>query len=348
LSGEITGGYVWGRGAVDMKNMNAIVLATVREMVSRGERPSRDVVLAFVADEEAGGVLGAQWLVRERPHWFDGCTDAIGEVGGFSYTVADDRRLYLIETAEKGLSWLNLRARGVSGHGSMIPDANAITELAHAVGRLASHTFPVRLTETTQRFLVEVTDALGIPFDENDIEPVLLRLGSLSRLIGATVRNTANTTQVHAGTKVNVIPSEATATVDGRFLPGSEEDFEQEISALVGPSVEIETIVRNHAWETPFDGPLITSIGNVLRAEDPGAHPVPYMMPAGTDAKSFVRLGIKCVGFTPMRLPADVDFTAMFHGVDERVPIDALRFGTRVLRRLLAPHMHSAANLGRS
>jgi acetylornithine deacetylase/succinyl-diaminopimelate desuccinylase-like protein len=337
LSGEIADGCVWGRGAVDMKNMNAMVLATIRQMLSAGERPQRDLVLAFVADEEAGGVLGAQWLIREHADWFTGCIEAIGEVGGFSYTVADDVRLYLIETAEKGLAWLNVRARGVSGHGSMIPDQNPVGELAEAIGRLAAHKFPVRLTDTTRRFLEEMSDALGIEFDEHNVEATVGKVGSLARLVGATIRNTANPTQLHAGSKVNVIPSEATATVDGRFLPGYEEDFEREVAAVLGPTVELSWIVRNQALETPFEGPLIASISNALRAEDPGARSIPYMVPAGTDAKSFARLGMKCVGFTPMRLPADMDFTAMFHGVDERVPVDALQFGVRVLRRLLTP-----------
>lgn len=337
LSGEIADGCVWGRGAVDMKNMNAMVLATVRQMLSAGERPQRDLVLAFVADEEAGGVLGAQWLIREHADWFAGCTEAIGEVGGFSYTVADDVRLYLIETAEKGLAWLNVRVRGVSGHGSMIPDQNPVGELAEAIGRLAAHKFPVRLTDTTRRFLKEMSDALGIEFDEHNVEATVEKLGSLARLVGATIRNTANPTQLHAGSKVNVIPGEATATVDGRFLPGYEEDFEREVVAVLGPTVELSWIVRNQALETPFEGPLIASISSALRAEDSGARPVPYMVSAGTDAKSFARLGMKCVGFTPMRLPADMDFTAMFHGVDERVPVDALQFGVRVLRRLLTP-----------
>ena len=232
---------------------------------------------------------------------------------------------------------LNVRVKGISGHGSMIPDQNPIGELAEAIGRLATHKFPIRLTNTTRMFLEEMSDALGIDFDEHNVEATVDKLGSLARLVGATIRNTANPTQLHAGSKVNVIPDEATATVDGRFLPGYEEDFEREVTAILGPTVELSWIVRNQALETPFEGSLIDSISSALRAEDPHARPVPYMVSAGTDAKSFTRLGMKCLGFTPMRLPPDMDFTAMFHGVDERVPIDALQFGVRVLRRLLRP-----------
>jgi acetylornithine deacetylase/succinyl-diaminopimelate desuccinylase-like protein len=337
LSGEVAEGCVWGRGAVDMKDMNAMVLATVREILGSGQRPRRDLVLAFVADEEAGGVLGAQWLIRKHRDWFTGCAEAIGEVGGFSFTVSDDRRLYLIETAEKGLAWLNLRFKGIAGHGSMIPDRNPVSGLAKAVGELGAHRFPIHLTDTTRTFLREVAAALNIEFNENDVQGIVDSLGSLSRLVDATIRNTANPTQFHAGSKVNVIPGEATATVDGRFLPGQEEEFTRELSMILGPDVELDWAVRNQALETSFDGPLVSDIQNALQAEDPTARAVPYMVSAGTDAKSFARLGIKCVGFTPLRLPADMDFTAMFHGVDERVPVDALRFGVRVLRNLLAP-----------
>ena len=174
---------MWGRGAVDMKNMNAMVLATVREMLSAGQRPRRDLVLAFVADEEAGGVLGAQWLIRKHVDWFTGCTEAIGEVGGFSHTLPDDGRLYLIETAEKGLAWLNVRFKGISGHGSMIPDRNPVGELAEAIGKLSAHKFPVRLTGTTRSFLKEMSSALGIDFDENNVQATVEKLGSLTRLV---------------------------------------------------------------------------------------------------------------------------------------------------------------------
>jgi acetylornithine deacetylase/succinyl-diaminopimelate desuccinylase-like protein len=337
LSGEVADGCVWGRGAVDMKDMNAMVLATVREMLRAGQRPRRDLVLAFVADEEAGGVLGAQWLIESHREWFADCEYGIGEVGGFSYTVSGNRRVYLIETAEKGLAWLKVRLEGIAGHGSMIPDSNPVSELAGAVAKLGAHRFPVRLTETTRRFLQEMSDAFGIDYDESNVEPIIARLGSLGRIVNATIRNTANPTQIHAGSKVNVVPGEATATVDGRFLPGHAEEFEREVAGFFPAHAELEWSVRNHALETSFDGPLIAMIENSLRAEDPTARAVPYMVSAGTDAKSFARLGIKCVGFTPLRLPDDMDFSAMFHGTNERVPIDALQFGVRVLRHLLEP-----------
>ncbi|WP_030490233.1 M20/M25/M40 family metallo-hydrolase [Micromonospora chokoriensis] len=336
LSGEFRDGCVWGRGAVDMKNMDAMVLAVVRDMVRTGRRPERDLVLAFVADEEAGGELGAHWLVENRREWFEDCTDAISEVGGFSYTIGDNLRLYLVQTAEKGLSWMQIRARGVAGHGSMLPDHNAVAELAEAVARVGRHRFPIHLTDTTRSLLRDLSSFLELPFDAKDPEPLLAQLGPMARLIGASIANTANPTFMRAGQKVNVIPGEAVAMIDGRFLPGQEEEFDRVMGELLGDAFECEPIVRRPAVETSFDGPLIKDISEALTAEDPIAHPLPYMLSAGTDAKSFDRLGMKCVGFTPLRLPSDMDFSSLFHGVDERVPVDSLQFGVRVLDRLLS------------
>lgn len=336
FAGEVRDGCVWGRGAVDMKDMDAMTLAVVRDLVRSGRKPPRDLVLAFVADEEAGGVLGARWLVDRHPELFDGCTEAISEVGGFSYTVSDDLRLYLIETAQKGIAWMRLTVGGRAGHGSMVTDDNAVTALCEAVARVGRHTFPVRLTRTVRTFLDEVGQALGIELDPQDLESVVAKLGPIARLIGATLRNTANPTRLDAGYKVNVIPGTATAHVDGRFLPGQEEEFPREIDALLGPDVRRDWVVFDQALETGFDGPLVDAMAAALRAEDPGARAVPYMLFGGTDAKSFARLGIRCFGFSPLRLPPGFDFAGMFHGVDERVPVEALRFGVRVLDRFLA------------
>ena len=297
---------------------------------------TRDLVLAFVADEEAGGVLGARWLVDNRPDLFEGCTEAISEVGGFSYTLRDDLRLYLVETAQKGMAWMRLTATGRAGHGSFVPEDNAVTRLCQAVARLGTHQFPIQLTPTVRAFLDAVSESTGVAFDPADPEGVVARLGSLARLVGATLRNTANPTQLDAGYKVNVVPGQATASVDGRFLPGHEEEFARDVDAVLGPDIQREWIVHDQAIEEPFEGPLIDGMAAALRAEDPGARAVPYMLPGGTDAKSFSRLGIRCYGFSPLRLPPELDFTAMFHGVDERVPVEGLRFGVRVLDRFLA------------
>jgi acetylornithine deacetylase/succinyl-diaminopimelate desuccinylase-like protein len=335
FSAEIRDGYLWGRGAVDMKDMDAMTLAVVRDWARAGRRPPRDVVLAFVADEEAGGAKGARWLVDNHPELFDGCTEAISEVGGFSLTVHEDLRLYLVQTAEKGMAWLRLTARGRPGHGSMVHEDNAVVRLAEVVARIGRHEFPLVVTKPVREFLEALSDAVGLNLDPDDVETLLPRLGGLAKLVGATLRNTANPTMLEAGYKSNVVPGTASAVVDGRFLPGQEQAFEAQLDELLGPGVTREWVHHDQAVQTSFDGPLVEAMAAALRAEDPAGVPVPYMLSGGTDAKSFERLGMRCFGFTPLRLPPDFDFAAAFHGVDERVPVDALRFGVRVLDRFL-------------
>jgi acetylornithine deacetylase/succinyl-diaminopimelate desuccinylase-like protein len=334
FSGELQDGCIWGRGAVDMKDMDAMVLAVIRQRLREGRRPPRDVVLAFVADEEAGGTWGARWLADSHRGLFDGVTEAISEVGGFSTTIGG-RRLYLIQAAEKGLAWLRLVARGTAGHGSMLQPDNAVTELAEAVARVGRHEWPVRLTPAAQAFLGEAASALGIDHHQADYRDVIAKLGPISRMVGATLTNTANPSMLSAGYKVNVVPQVATAQVDGRFLPGYEEEFFAELDRLLGPEVQRECVHHDIAVETTFDGPIAAAMTAALLDQDPDGRVVPYCLSAGTDAKSFSRLGIRCFGFAPLRLPADIDFAGMFHAADERVPVDALRFGVRVLDKFL-------------
>jgi len=335
FGGEVADGCVWGRGAVDMKDMDAMTLAVVRDRLRSGRKPPRDVVLAFLADEEAGGLFGARHLVEEHPDLFEGVTEAIGEVGGFSFTVNEDLRLYLVETAEKGMHWMRLTVDGTAGHGSMTNKDNAITELAEAVARLGRHEFPVRLTKSVRGFLDELSDALGVELDPGDMEATLAKLNGIAKMIGTTLRNTAQPTMLGAGYKVNVIPGQATAHVDGRFLPGYEEEFLADLDRILGPRVRRETLHSDKALETGFDGSLVEAMQTALKAEDPIARAVPYMLSGGTDAKSFDDLGVRCFGFAPLQLPPELDFAGMFHGVDERVPVDGLRFGVRVLDRFL-------------
>jgi acetylornithine deacetylase/succinyl-diaminopimelate desuccinylase-like protein len=335
FAGEVRDGCVWGRGAVDMKDMDAMILALVADWTRAGKRPPRDVVLAFLADEEAGGLKGAHFLVDHHAGLFEGCTEAISEVGGFSMTIGG-RRLYAVETAEKGIAWLRLVAKGRAGHGSMLNDDNAVTALAEAVARVGRHTFPVELGPTVEIFLREICDALGVAFDPNDVEGVLAKLGSLARMVGATVRHTANPTMLEAGYKQNVIPGVAHAYLDCRFLPGGEERFREELAQVVGPEVAIEVVQTQIAYETTFDGDLVAAMTAAIVDEDPEARVIPYALSGGTDAKSFSELGMRCFGFSPLRLPPDLDFVGMFHGVDERVPIDGLQFGVRALSRFLS------------
>ena len=237
FSGEVQDGFVWGRGAIDMKDMDAMILSVVRQRLREGRLPKRDVVLAFFADEEAGGHAGAHWLVEHHPDLFEGASEAIGEVGGFSLSVAPDRRLYLVETAEKGIAWMKLTAAGRAGHGSMVNDDNAVTALCEAIARLGRHTFPVRVTKTVRTFLGEISEVLGIELDPDDMDATVAKLGPLASLIGATLRNTVNPTMLQAGYKHNVIPGEASAFIDGRFLPGFEDEFFATIDELIGPDV---------------------------------------------------------------------------------------------------------------
>ncbi len=298
-------------------------------------------MFAFVADEEAGGKYGCQWLVENRPDLFEGVTEAVGEVGGFSLTVprpdGTDRRLYLVETAEKGLGWMRLTAKGRAGHGSFLHTDNAVTILAQAVARLGAHTFPLVISDSVAEFLEAAGEETGLDFDPKspDLDGTLAKLGTIANIIGATLRDTANPTMLSAGYKANVIPQTAEAVVDCRILPGRQAEFEAAVDELIGPDVQREWITKLDSYETTFDGHLVDAMNDAILAHDPGARTVPYMLSGGTDAKAFAKLGIRCFGFAPLQLPADLDFSALFHGVDERVPVDALLFGTRVLEHFL-------------
>ena len=339
FSGAIEDGFVWGRGAVDMKDMVGMMIVVARHLKRAGIVPSRDLLFAFVADEEHGGAYGAHWLVDNRPDLFEGVTEAIGEVGGFSLTVprpdGGERRLYLIETAEKGMQWMRLTARGHPGHGSMVHEHNAVTAVAEAVARLGRHRFPLVLTDTVDQFLAALREETGLPFAASDLEGTIEKLGPMARMLKAVLHDTANPTMLKAGYKANVVPATAEAVVDCRVLPGRQAAFEAEVDELLGPDVTREWIRDLPSYETSFDGDLVDAMNAAVLAVDPDGRTVPYMLSGGTDAKAFARLGIRCFGFSPLRLPPDLDFAALFHGVDERVPVEALRFGTEVLTHFL-------------
>lgn len=332
---EIKDGYIWGRGAVDMKNMNAMILATVRSWTRNGFTPQRDIVLAFFADEEAGSIFGSHYMVDHHPEVFRGCTEAISEVGGFSVTLSNGKRLYLIETAEKGIHWMKLTADGLAGHGSLMNQENAVTRISEAVARIGKHQWPQRYSSTVKIFFQRIAQATGRTYDEKDLRPLLSELGFASRMIGATLQNTANPTMLEAGYKANVIPGSASAVIDGRFIPGYEEELNETIRTLVGPDIKIETITRDRALEVSFEGDLVEQMCKSLMKHDSDAIPVPYVMSGGTDNKALSVLGITGYGFSPLKLEKDFDFMAMFHGVDERVPIEGLTFGVLVLKDFL-------------
>jgi acetylornithine deacetylase/succinyl-diaminopimelate desuccinylase-like protein len=339
FAGEERDDCLWGRGAVDMKDMDAMMLAVLRDLARSDQRPPRDLVFAFFADEEAGGVLGSHWLVQNRRDLLEGVTEAVSEVGGFSVTVddaaGDPVRLYLLQTAEKGIAWLRLLAHGRAGHGSQINNDNAITILAQAVTRIGAHEWPLEITPTVREFLDGLSDATGVEFDPDDPDKLIGRLGTMARFVGATLQDTANPTIVKAGYKHNVIPQTAEAFVDCRFLPGHEESLMAQIRELAGDSVDVEVYHRDVSLETTFDGRLVDTMVAALRAEEADARVLPYCLSGGTDNKALSTIGIRGFGFAPLRLPAELDFAGMFHGIDERVPLNALRFGTRVLGRFL-------------
>ncbi len=341
FSGAVEDGYVWGRGAVDMKDMVGMALALARQFKSNGTVPPRNIMFAFLADEENGGRWGSHWLVENRPDLFEGVTEAVGEVGGFSLTVArpdgTEKRLYMVETAEKGLGWMRLTAKARAGHGSFLHDENAVTYLAEAVAKLGNHTFPLVMTDAVAEFLAAVSEETGLDFDQAspDLDGTLRKLGSIARIVGATLRDTANPTMLKAGYKANVIPQTAEAVVDCRVLPGRQAEFEREVDELIGPDVEREWITKLDSYETTFDGHLVDAMNDAVLAYDDNARTVPYMLSGGTDAKAFARLGIRCFGFAPLKLPPELDFAALFHGVDERVPVESLEFGTQVLEHFL-------------
>ncbi|WP_238422383.1 M20/M25/M40 family metallo-hydrolase [Gordonia sp. 'Campus'] len=341
FSGAIKDGYIWGRGAVDMKDMAGMALALARQFKRDGTVPPREIVFAFLADEEAGGAWGSHWLVENRPDLFEGITEAVGEVGGFSLTVdrpdGTQKRLYLVETAEKGLAWMRLTAEARAGHGSFLHDENAVTEVADAVARIGRHTFPLVMTESVSQFLAEVSAETGLDLspDAPDLETSLFKLGNLARIIGATLRDTANPTMLKAGYKANVIPQKAEAVIDCRVLPGRQAAFEKEIDELIGPNVRREWITHLDSYETTFDGDLVEAMNAAILEHDPQGKTVPYMLSGGTDAKAFAKLGIRCFGFAPLQLPPELDFAALFHGVDERVPVESVLFGTKVFEHFL-------------
>jgi len=335
FGGVIKDGMIWGRGAVDMKNTDAMILAIVRDCARKGYKPPRDIVLAFFADEEAGMTYGSRFMSANHPEVFAGCTEAISEVGGFSVTVADGKRLYFVEAAQKGIHWMKLTALGRAGHGSMMNDENAITELSEAVAKIGKFQWPQRYTQTVKDLFREVARVTGKAYDEKDLRPLLTEIGSTARMIGATLQNTANPTMLEAGYKANVIPGSASAVIDGRFLPGYEEEMNATIRSIVGPDIKIETISRDIALEVDFNSRLVEAMKAALLREDPEGIPVPYLMSGGTDNKALSELGIVGYGFSPLRLPADLDFMSLFHGVDERIPVDGIRFGVRVLADFL-------------
>jgi len=333
FGGEIKDGYLWGRGAVDMKNMNAMILSALGAIIRDGGRPKRSLIVAFFADEETGGELGSKFIVDNHPELFAGATNAISEVGGYSIDIKGHRS-YLIQTGEKAMVWLTVRARGRAAHGSRFLSENAIVTLLEGVNRLSRHRWETALTTTTVSLLEGIANTLGVPYTAESADELVKETGFGAGFISSSLRTTANPTMLRAGNKQNVVPSVAEASIDVRTLPGQEDEVLATLQALLGPDIEIDVVYRDIGFEFPFEGELVDRMKQCLLAADPGATILPYLMPAGTDNKALTRLGIAGYGFVPMKLPNDFDFASMFHGIDERVPLSALTFGHGVLRSL--------------
>lgn len=332
---EVHDGWLYGRGAVDMKNYAGTILAVARHFGREGIVPRRDLIFAFLADEEAGGVWGAGWLVENRPDLFAGATEALSEVGGFSIPVGDGRRAYLAATSEKGVAWATLTAHGRAGHGSRPTTDNAVVRLARAVAALGGHEFPIVRTPALDAFLQAYGSARGIPFSAEGFEKELGELGFVSTLIAPSLRSTATPTFLEAGGKTNIIPGEAKARLDIRILPGDDDRLRAGIVELVGDDVDVRWGRWWSATEAPVDSPLLGVLQSAIDAEDAGATVVPYLLPASTDNKHFARLGIAGYGFVPLRVPDDFDVFGQFHAADERIPVDALAFSARTTARIL-------------
>jgi acetylornithine deacetylase/succinyl-diaminopimelate desuccinylase-like protein len=244
-------------------------------------------------------------------------------------------RAYLLQTAEKGIAWLRLHAHGRAGHGSVPNHENAIVRLSEAISRISAHPWPREYVASVRQLLDGLSELTGVAYTDDDPEALLGHLGGAQGFVRGTLQDTANVTMTSAGYKHNVIPQTATAAVDCRFLPGHEESLMATIRELAGEHVEVEVVHRDIALDAPFEGPLVEAMTAALLAEDPEARVLPYCLSGGTDNKALSKLGITGYGFAPLRLPADLDFAPMFHGIDERVPVDALEFGSRVLLRLV-------------
>lgn len=344
---ELVDGVVWGRGAIDMKDMVAMELGVMLALHRSGAELRRDVIFAAVADEEAGGMSGAQALVRSHPRLFnsvDGAAAAaaINEVGGYSMTLRG-RRFYAIQVAEKGIMWSRVHADGTPGHGSMPHDDNASVHLAGAIGRLALDPRPARVHPIVEAFLetiglgevtrLAVSDPDGARAAlEAEVDDPVLR-----RSFDAMLRDTVTPTILRAGNKVNVIPGRAVAEIDVRTLPGTDQDaLLEHLRGVAGDRTRVETVAALPPVVAPSDHQLIGYMRDALRRADPEATPVPMMITPGTDAKALAELGIPTYGFAPLRLGPDVPFLSLFHGHDERVPVSALRFGLPVLHEVVS------------
>jgi acetylornithine deacetylase/succinyl-diaminopimelate desuccinylase-like protein len=343
--GEVHDGCLWGRGAIDMKNMAAMSVAILTRLAREGVKPARDLIFAGVADEEAGCRYGSLWLCDNHPELVRS-EFAIGEGGGFNLRVAG-KTFFTVQVAEKGVCWVRATARGEPGHGSMPREDSAVVRLSEAVARLGAQGLPRHSSAPVQAFVDALASHLPGPMrpfvkmlGNPTLGPAVLNLlpdPSVKRAFRALLGNTAAPTVLRAGNKTNVIPSVATAEIDGRILPGqSPDDFLRELREVLGQDIEIETIHSLPPVITePKESSLYTVIHEVMAERAPEAPVVPFILQGFTDAKAFTSLGAKWYGFAPVRLPPNLRFADMFHGHDERIPVDGLAWGTETLMQVV-------------
>lgn len=343
FAGDISDGYVWGRGAADMKDMVSMMLSTLLDWADSGARPQRDIVFAFVADEEDRGEFGAQWLADAHPELFAGVEAAIGESGGHPTPVAradgGEVRLYPVATAERGTMHIRLVGTGRAGHGSRPTPENAVLAVIDAAHRIAHHAWPIHLSDTVRAYLTLANAAIGRPVDLTGDQGVLDAvdaLGDAGLVARFTIRASTTPTVLSAGYKVNVIPTRAVAEFDVRCPPGYEDEMLAELARLVGDAVTFEFISLQRPVEAPVDTPWFAEMAASIVRADPDAVVVPFCMGGGTDAKAFTPLGIACYGFAPLGTDPDGRTVAGVHGVDERVPVAALETGKRILDDFLS------------